>query len=113
MTATKPRRAKNPRTIVLRVLRDMAAANRRMVARWNVRASDYDWDAPREPGANVPRIKRRPEDFPENQIDAWKRLAEDAYQMSKAFQSIHGYALDRITDLEAARAAGYDEETTR
>lgn len=90
---------KNPRRLVIRIVRDAIAHARVIVNRWDVRANDYDWDGPRDEHGNVQRVARRHEDFPENQVEAWQRLSRDAAALARIFVTIQGYADRQAADL--------------
>ncbi len=67
---------RNPRRVVLEVLRSIARNTRAMQSSWDVSGNVYEMTEVPGDRSRAEWRKRRPDEYPENNADDWKRLAE-------------------------------------
>lgn len=76
MGASKSPRAAARRQL-LAELRDIKSIIARSIDRWvsESGATVWEWDAPREPGANIPKRPREAREYPEMMSREWRLIA--------------------------------------
>ncbi len=82
-------RQKNPRRVVLFVMRAMVKNTQTMVSTWNVAGTMRGVE--RQENGSHSR-KRRPDEYPENRIEDWERLAEFMAVVERQAQQVGDYA---------------------
>lgn len=92
-------RQRNPRRVVLAQMREMNTWLRYMISAWSVRSTVYD-PADR-PGLNAWLRPRRVDEYPENQREAWERLAQYMRAISTQAENIEAAARERIAAIDA------------
>lgn len=94
-------RLKNPRRVVLELLRELVKATQFTIKTWNVTGEIFD------PAAS-PRHwrKRRTEEYPEHQRHAWAALVRRAEAMEIAAQQLRDFAAHQIDLIDTNTTGG-------
>lgn len=97
-------RARNPRRITLDFLRAVKRDLGRLITQWDTtgkvylepheREAPHQWSRPREQ-----------HEYPENDPQAWARLADDAEELARNALALARYAREERADLLARQAA--------
>ncbi len=100
-------RQRNPRRVVLEAMRVIAGNLRNMQRLWDVRSKVYGETAWAE---GCRWRDRRPDEYPENRVEDWHRLALFMGAIERDAREVREYAEHQIAELAPAHRLHWCEE---